>query len=156
MKEKHTASKVILVSVLVLFAVTAIIFGASIAKPNDMVTIPRIKTSIISSDNKSHSIEADFSVQLKKGAKDMNQKNIDSYALYKEIAIAIDRLDYQKLCSYNGTEYLKQTVIDQLSKTIPSENVENVYITNIISDYPLPEVKQSNKISTFLQSIFGD
>lgn len=94
------------------------------------ISIKKVYTSIPSSDGKSHSIAADFYiVSSKKDVADADAKELQA-AILK----IIPTLDYDKITTKGGTDYLTQSIKKDLHSLSKNEWIDEVYISNLLLD----------------------
>ncbi|KAE9635405.1 MAG: hypothetical protein PWP07_1132 [Epulopiscium sp.] len=113
-------------------------------------SIQEIRSSIFSSDGKSHSIAADFYITSSK--KNLTQAELNSLRI--AILEIIPTLDYEQLTKMGGTDYFTESIKKGLNARSSEEWIERVYVSNLLLDITVsPEKnKRNNTIEKMFQN----
>lgn len=138
MKNLQKKTIVLIIALLALLVVFGLYFGVTQFISNNgstsLVNVPPINTRLTSSkDGKTHSIDAAFTIEATK----FKNKKIDANALQDKIRAIVSELDYEKIAAIDGTKYIKEEIAKNLSDFIEPEDLEGVYITDVVSDAKL-------------------
>lgn len=138
MKNLQKKTIVLIIALLALLVVFGLYFGVTQFISNNgstsLVNVPPINTRLTSSkDGKNHSIDAAFTIEATK----FKNKKIDANALQDKIRAIVSELDYEKIAAIDGTKYIKEEIAKNLSDFIDPEDLEGVYITDVVSDAKL-------------------
>lgn len=132
---KTKKAVIVLIALIVVLVAFGTYFGIrqyNASKRNsNIVNLPTIQTYLVSSANgRSHSLDAAFTVDAVK----FKDKNVDESALYNKIYNIVTNLDYEKIASADGTRYLKEEIAKGISEFVAPEDLNAIYITNVVSD----------------------
>lgn len=151
-KKSISKAYVFTVALLVCIAVSGVVFGiimpAYYSSGSKVINLSRISTNLKSSDGQSHSLSADISVKFDKRVKGVNQEN-----LLTQVISIITGLAYEKVTGNDGISYVQDEIEKALLNYYADQDVQNVYVTALISDGSLPEEPGSN-INSTLKGLF--
>ncbi len=96
---------------------------------NKYVNIPTVVSTVFSSTGTPHIVSTSFTIEVKPEL----MSSIDSNALTTSIKQVMDNLDYEKITDANNLIYIKDEVISKLSDMGIFDNIEGIYVTDIVS-----------------------
>ena len=152
-KGSSSPAAIITILILLCIAVAAIIFGIVLPAVNSsntrIMTIPRVSSYVESVTGESHSLQADISLKLAKGARD-----IDRRVIQEQITAIFADLDYDKVTAYDSMAYITDEVEAYLATKYDAEDLKRVYITAFISDYELPGGSSPSQVDEAFKGLF--
>lgn len=152
---KVVAVFIILMALLVVLAVFFGIVAPIFRSDTVMLKSGVIKTSLKSSSGENHTLEAKFAVEVDRS----NRNSIDSKILYEIVQDAVNNLDYDVLTDYDGLQYLKSCIMKRLEDDGRFSDeavaaIEGIYVTNIVSDFPMEEDEPENRFMNIFRGLF--
>ncbi len=132
-KANRNANIVIAIICILAFSSIALMLIMPIMRGNvqttNVVTIPTAKAIITSKDGSTHSVSANFSIDVKSREVD----KVDRTGLSTRISTIMADLDYDKIISADGTSYVKEKVMDELGGVAGKVKIERLYLTDMQS-----------------------
>jgi len=157
-KSNRTGVIVILILFILLIALAAWLvsdyspINSSYRRTADLLALPRVSTSLQSSDDgEKHSLEANFTLELKLG----EAKFSDKTAIGAAISEIVSKIDYDRLMESDGGDFLKAALTEGLAGFYPDGELLNIYLTQFAGDYHLPIELPDSKRNSIFDAIFG-
>lgn len=151
-KKSMSKAYVFTIALLACIAVSGVVFGiimpAYYSSGSKVINLSRITTNLKSSDGQSHSLSADISVKFDKRVKGLNLEY-----LHTQVVSIVAGLNFEKVAGDDGISYMQAEIEKALLNYYADQDVQNVFVTALISDGSLPEEPGSN-INPAMKGLF--
>ncbi len=160
-KKKNNNVTLIVISIITAGIIAIIFANGGITSKNvtKTVSLPLITTKVSSEDNQVHTVSMNLSLSGSQKSIE-NLENIDQYDLALK---AIQSISYEDLRSREGTEIIKEEVLNAVNSNLNNDKIEKVYITGIdLGGVSIPgmvdDIEENSKKSRSeqLQQWFGN
>jgi len=139
----HSKSALAVIIFLIFLMLIAVLFVFFYVRQNSnpsIVDLSPISVTVSSSDkSKKHNLDMQFSVKGNvRAIKKLGEEKINNI-----IIETISNENYEKISDKNGTEYIKEAVINEL-KSVCGNDIENIYIQKFYVDFTVPEENEQS------------
>ncbi|MDR1531811.1 MAG: flagellar basal body-associated FliL family protein [Clostridiales bacterium] len=133
-----TRDKFIVIGVLTAFVLIIVILAVffpsvmGIGQPRSTrnVSIPPVETVAVGADGLAHNVRTKVTLEVDRSM----VRSIDVNVVQGAISMIVSGLDYERIISQDGMQYIKDELMNELTKQYSSDDLKKIYITELKTD----------------------